>query len=298
MATKRKKLSTSRVKLVTQLDKALEREVAKLQREFEREVMEFMTKELDVKDGKIVNSTRNQAKLFKMEAKAQEFSDRHSKRVARQMAAGMGKIIVANEAYFLNQAKVPKQLRNKLRRDLLASYGYKKVKGKFTIVAGSWLANLAKTDRVFDTVQEIGINAVARGVPLDSFRKQVTKAAFGSGLGSISHHFRTKAKDTYAQFDRSAHVQYAEELSFRAFIYEGGTIDTTRDFCERNNGKVFLISEAESLWPSQEWSGKNESYEAMRDMGGHNCRHHPSFISDALAIQLRPELKDILGKAA
>ena len=79
-------------------------------------------------------------------------------------------------------------------------------------------------------------------------------------------------------------------LEFKAFIYEGGIYDDTCDFCKERNGKVFTIKEAEE-WKKLEWPEKNENYEPLKDMGGTDCRHHPSWISDSLATILRPDLK-------
>ncbi len=36
------------------------------------------------------------------------------------------------------------------------------------------------------------------------------------------------------------------------------------------------------------------TYEPLRDMGGHRCRHSPNFISNREAISRRPELKGVL----
>jgi hypothetical protein len=83
------------------------------------------------------------------------------------------------------------------------------------------------------------------------------------------------------------------KLEYRAFIYEGGIYDDTCDFCKERNGQVFTIREAEE-WKNLEWPEKNEGYNPLRDMGGRDCRHFPSYISDELAVVMRPELKDKL----
>ncbi|HNR55534.1 MAG TPA: hypothetical protein PKJ19_10215, partial [Flavobacteriales bacterium] len=105
--------------------------------------------------------------------------------------------------------------------------------------------------------------------------------------------------DTYQYLDRASSDAYATKLGLDAFIYAGGLIETSRDFCIKRNGKVFSRKEAEREWPKdptlprtkkERESGVLVGYDPLRDMGRWNCRHRIRFISDALAEQLRPDL--------
>ncbi len=114
-----------------------------------------------------------------------------------------------------------------------------------------------------------------------------------------SSNFNTFAYDTYAAVDRTAQKLWAGKLGLKAFIYAGGKIKTSRLFCIHNNGKVFTTDEAKE-WESMigeddgpMWS--EGTYEPLRDMGGHRCRHSPNFISNREAISRRPELESVLG---
>jgi hypothetical protein len=97
----------------------------------------------------------------------------------------------------------------------------------------------------------------------------------------------------------------------RYFIYQGGLINDSRDFCAAHNNKVWYYKEA-FYWG--EWTpSKGEypsgyeikqidiykvpsylnypDYDPLIDRGGYNCRHSLGWISEDMAFVLRPELK-------
>lgn len=286
--------SRERVQLIDRLDKQFRRAVRRLEQEFFEAVRDFYVSELDIVDGHVKKGTAaNYARVNKIENLSKKFAANEGRNIAKKIARGFHNLIQVNESYFGGVAFASAGLQKRVRKDLLRRYGIKEVKGGLDLVKGGWVLNLSKIDNPFQRVQEMGVRAVAQGIPLGAFQKQIKDAAFDTGARSIKHHYRTNANDAYAQFDRTTQTTYADELGLRAFIYEGGLIETSREFCEERNGKVFTTEEAEA-WEFLDWKGKNKDYDPLRDMGGYNCRHHPSFISDQLAIALRPELADLL----
>jgi hypothetical protein len=80
-----------------------------------------------------------------------------------------------------------------------------------------------------------------------------------------------------------------KDLGFKYAIYEGGEIETTRNFCEQRNRKVFSEQEINS-WRDLSWQGKNTiGYNPIFDCGGYNCRHKLRWIGTELALKLRGE---------
>jgi len=130
-------------------------------------------------------------------------------------------------------------------------------------------------------------------------------------LGSLQRQFQRFAYDTYQQYDRAYNKKLAEEFDLKYFVYEGGLIKDSRDFCAAHDGKVWSIEESESWkdWtpdkgeypPNYEIKAKDTSvvpsyidfagYDPLVDCGGYNCRHVLGFIPDDLAEKLRPDLK-------
>ena len=122
--------------------------------------------------------------------------------------------------------------------------------------------------------------------------------------GALVKRFKTTIHDVYSQYDRSMSKEFATDLKLKAFIYAGGIINESRRFCIKRNNKVFTIEEAEK-WvddpdlpktKAEKKSGKVVGYDPLINMGrwmgdSESCRHHPSFISNAEAIRLRPDLE-------
>ena len=116
--------------------------------------------------------------------------------------------------------------------------------------------------------------------------------------GGLERQFQRYAYDLYQQYDRSYSDSLAEEFDFNYFIYQGGLVTDSREFCVEHNGKVYSREEAEE-WPT--WksptTGDTPSYlgypgyDPLTDFGGYNCRHFPGWISDELAKEMRPGLK-------
>jgi len=110
----------------------------------------------------------------------------------------------------------------------------------------------------------------------------------------------------YNETDRSNSREYATRLELDCFIYAGGLIETSREFCKKHNNKVFTVEEAQKEWPKdpalprtkrEKETGVLEGYDPLIDMGrfmgaSKSCRHRPRYISRELAKELRPDLPD------
>ena len=162
--------------------------------------------------------------------------------------------------------------------------------------------------RTFDTnalrkeVMET-VNAAANsGKPMNRLVRELEVTIKGTRevSGLLQRELSTFVFDTYQAFDRAANDAYAVKLGLNAFVYQGGLIETSREFCIKRNGKVFTVEEAEKEWPKdptlprtrkERQSGVLTGYNPTVDMGRWNCRHRTRYISPALAEQLRPDLK-------
>jgi hypothetical protein len=116
----------------------------------------------------------------------------------------------------------------------------------------------------------------------------------------------------YHQYDRAYNIMLSREFGMKYFIYQGGLIGDSRDFCVAHNNKVFSINEA------KEWRNwiprygkypegykikaedlhsvpsyiKYRGYDPLIDGGGYNCRHSLGFISDKMALRMRGEKEE------
>ena len=92
----------------------------------------------------------------------------------------------------------------------------------------------------------------------------------GSSLNdTVSGEMHDKVMDFDAVFIKHR----AQQAGLTKFKYTGTSSANSRDFCMRNQGKVFTEAEAKSLWSSDRWKGKR-SGDPFVVRGGYNCRHY------------------------
>lgn len=113
-----------------------------------------------------------------------------------------------------------------------------------------------------------------------------------TALGIVENYnfYQIRVQDTFAEYDRRLSNEYASQLKLNYFIYQGGEIKTTRQFCEERNGNVYTREEGEAF-NLLDWEGKKVGHRFFIDCGGYNCRHYLDWISYELAVQLRPDIK-------
>lgn len=113
-----------------------------------------------------------------------------------------------------------------------------------------------------------------------------------TALGIVENYnfYQIRVQDTFAEYDRRLSNEYAGQLKLNYFIYQGGEIKTTRQFCEERNGNVYTREEGEAF-NLLDWEGKKVGHRFFIDCGGYNCRHYLDWISYELAVQLRPDIK-------
>jgi hypothetical protein len=108
--------------------------------------------------------------------------------------------------------------------------------------------------------------------------------------GALERYYRNFAYDLYSVADRTASKVTADKLKFNYAIYEGGLIETSREFCEKHNGKVYSRAEIADFDITE---ARPPGYDPFTDLGGFGCRHHLNWIPDVVAFALRPELRNM-----
>lgn len=115
----------------------------------------------------------------------------------------------------------------------------------------------------------------------------------------------------YQQYDRAYNKYLALEFGIKYFMYQGGLVGDSRDFCVCHNNIVWSVDEAQEWKTWTPSKGKYPEgykiqqvdinavpsylsypgYDPLVDAGGYNCRHIIGFISYELAGKYRPDLK-------
>lgn len=79
-------------------------------------------------------------------------------------------------------------------------------------------------------------------------------------------------QDAVMTFDGAWIKKQADTKGIKYFKYEGGLIDTSRDWCQEHQGEIYSEDEIYQIWNSADWSGKMPG-DPFIVRGGYNCNH-------------------------
>ena len=170
------------------------------------------------------------------------------------------------------------------------------------IVRKGYLDKLFRNVAARDEVKDMVAKQVAAGVPMKKLEKalRVKVAGTKNTSGVLEKHIGGFVLDTYNLADSLTNNEFAQRLGLRYFIYSGGLIETSREFCRKRNGKVFSTEEAKT-WPNDptllktkaeaEAGGPPADYVPLEDRGRWRCRHRLLYIPEEEAFRRRPELR-------
>lgn len=171
---------------------------------------------------------------------------------------------------------------------------------KGNVIPDGFLDQLIKDDQLLKEVKNRAYRAVTGGQNIGDLSDSLKILIVGNKNvdGALTQYYKGFVYDTYVQFDRATNKAFADRLDLRAFVYSGGLIETSREFCIKKNGKVFTIEEADE-WVNdpdlprtvdERKTGVIVNYLPLIDMGRWNCRHIVRYVSEQLAIRMRPDL--------
>lgn len=95
----------------------------------------------------------------------------------------------------------------------------------------------------------------------------------------LSNKMETDVRTQLAGFQRAVHQKKSEDFDLNFFLYAGGLIKTSREFCIQRAGKVFPKS-ALDTWDN------GQGLPANPYLGGYNCRHTLVFMTKDKAEEL------------
>lgn len=224
-------------------------------------------------------------------------------KIINQIASDFNSLINLNGNYYsllsVNKNRFS-TARQRVKELMLEKLG---IKPSGQIVRGGYLDSLFRDTTIREKIKQLTFKSVAAQKPMKDYMKILRTTITGTDEvdGALKKYYKGFAFDTYQQFDRITNTEYAKELDLSAFIYEGGLIETSRKFCIERNGKVFTTTEAERWINDPDLPKTKEEkesgvviYNPLFDMGRFNCRHMVRFVSNEIAIMMRPDIKKYL----
>lgn len=93
----------------------------------------------------------------------------------------------------------------------------------------------------------------------------------------LSRYTKTYTRTSYGQADRVYMDTVAKEVGVEWYRYSGGTVQETREFCDKRVGKFYHRKEIEA-WGNEttQWQGRikgTNSATIFQNLGGWNCMH-------------------------
>lgn len=191
------------------------------------------------------------------------------------------KIIGLNKGHFKEVSKLSnKEIDELVLKLVLQNYGYDLDKKQ--LIKGGWLSLVTDTDSLGSRVAQQIAGAIRSRISLKQFREQFKDAFTGKdGEGYLENQYQAITYDLYAQVDRTTQLVYAEKLGLDHAYYSGTVMARTRPFCAQRSGNVYTVVFIEK-WKDLEFQGKYKvGYDPFIHCGGHNCRHHLSYMDAA-----------------
>lgn len=130
--------------------------------------------------------------------------------------------------------------------------------------------------QLVNPVKKILTQSLTTKTDYSSMIKTLSETIQGiEGSGTLSQYLGGVARDAFAVTDRTYTQIINEDIGYEWYLYAGGLLKSSRQFCIDKEGGYFHISEIQS-WASEDWQGKNEDTTEgtiMVLVGGHNCIH-------------------------
>jgi hypothetical protein len=289
--------------------------ISKMQDQLLSKVTAEIIPKLDITGGKIKNTLNNYRLLQSLDKMYKDFENGSRLAFVTEIGNTTNGIAALNKSFFtLSMGLELPELFEAIVADTSKKIGLRLGLSGGNIVSGGFLETLIKNEGLLLELKQFMAQSVTSQMPMKSFINGMNTLITGSGTetGGIEKQFKRYAHDIYMQYDSAYASTLADKVGMRYFVYQGGLIEDSRDFCVAHNNKVWSITEAED-WIN--WTPSIGDYPAgykikskhpedvpsyldypgyspLIDRGGYNCRHYIGFIMDALAYKLRPELKN------
>lgn len=268
----------------TALQSSLSASLRAVQANILRAILADILPALKVKDGYLVGSIGSIAKANLIERVFDEFGRSDIDKILGAYADELLAISGKNAAYYyaigFDREKVAA-----IAADLAMIRQVIGIDESGKLAKEGFLYRLGRAESVRQKIKDYVVTSIVSGQSLDTFRKGLKNAvAGGAGVdGALESYWNNYAYDAYSKVREVNNLHFKNEIGLKHFIYQGGIILTSRDFCIKKNGKAFTEEEAKRDWPKDpDLIDKKHiaSYNPLIDRGRNNCRHFLMWISE------------------
>jgi len=203
--------------------------------------------ELDIIDGIIQDTPKNYRLIASMDKVFNNFSVIQAQTLLPQLTSATNAISELGNEYFL--ITVSEDI---LKRFDKIVEGAKEITDlRFGLKGGKFIRGGILEDIISQfggtEVKQIMSKAVSGNMGRREFMKQMRDFVTGTPEkpGISERKWKQFAYDIYQQYDATYNKKVADDFGMKYFIYQGGLIIDSRDFCVCHNGKVYSNEEVE-----------------------------------------------------
>lgn len=289
---------------------ALNTKLRQMQNILVSKITEEIIPELDVSGGRIRNTLKNYRLLTSLDKVYTDFQKGQRIPFVEEVGGTTARITAMNQQYFnvMLGVEVPGLFPKVAKEAAAKMYARLGLEGS-KIIVGGYFETLIKNEALLLDVKKLAAQAVTGQFRMKDFVRGLNTLIVGEDgkPGGLERQFNRYAHDLYMQYDSAYSTALADATGMNYFIYQGGTVKDSRDFCVANNNKVFKREDAEKwrTWtPSQgvypegyKVKQKDQSavpsyldypgYDPLTDRGGYNCRHYIGWITDSIAQRMK-----------
>jgi hypothetical protein len=148
------------------------------------------------------------------------------------------------------------------------------------------LANEGLEVQMQKPILDILSQNINSGASLSDVTAQLREFILGSDKlePTLARYSKQIASDTFFNFNRAMQEAISQNAGLEYYIYSGGVIADSRDFCIARHGKYFHKKEVEK-WAKLTWQGKRKGTTESTIFvyaGGYACRHQLIAVSEAI----------------
>lgn len=272
------KKTRQKIATVKKSEKKLLEIAAKQQRKLNNFLINTFLPSLDIKDGRIINTTNNLKKVNTAATLKRFLKNVVNESLLKAYLKGFSDIN-KNTASLYDLYNPPETTKNRIFN-------------RSDIIADGFLTELFDNNEIQKDIQNTLRNAITTESKASDLKNLITEQIKGTEkkMGALEGFHYSQGKNEFQAYTRGLDVEFSKALKLNYFIYQGGEIKTTRDFCEERNRGTYTREEVES-WQDLTWQGKKESHNIFIDLGGYNCRHDLTPITYELAKRRRPDIE-------
>jgi hypothetical protein len=265
--------------------------------------------QLDIANGDIKNTLKNYRLLASLDKVYTDFQKGQRIPFVEEVGGSVAGITKMNKTYFqvMMGLELPEVFET-VSANAAKKIGLRLGLDGGKIVSGDFFETLIKNESLLLDVKQFTSQAVTGQFPMKDYIKGLNTLIIGDGEGpgGIERQFDRYAHDVYMQYDSAYSTALADETGMNYFIYQGGTVKDSRDFCVSNNNKIFKREDAEKwrtwtpadgVYPAgyvMKSKHPNEvpsylsypGYDPITDRGGYNCRHYIGWLMDSIAERM------------